>query len=159
MTTPQFGDPDAGFDYPDRPAAFVVVERGGKIACVRVAWRRGGPKLDLPGGGLDPGETPAEAAVRECGEEAGLRVAVTGEAFVAADHYFVNDEGACNNTRGLFFTARLEADAPELKIEDDHTLVWLDPLEALCALDRDSHAWAVAAWLRRGGFASPSLTG
>jgi 8-oxo-dGTP diphosphatase len=149
MTTPQFGDPDAGFDYPDRPAAFVVVERGGKIACVRVAWRRGGPKLDLPGGGLDPGETPAQAAERECGEEAGLKVAAVGEPFCAADHYFINDEEERKNTRGVFFVARLEAEAPELKIEDDHTLVWLDPVAALREFDRDSHAWAVAAWLRR----------
>jgi 8-oxo-dGTP diphosphatase len=149
MTTPQFGEPEAGRDYPDRPAAFVVLEHEGRIACVRVDWRRGGPKLDLPGGGLDPGETHAQAAARECGEEAGLKVAILGEAFVCADHYFINDEGRTNNTRGRFFAARLEAHAPELKIEDDHSLVWLEPLEALRGLDRESHAWAVAAWLRR----------
>ena len=149
MAVPQFGCPEPGRDYPDRPAAFVILEQGGRIACVRVAWRRGGPKIDLPGGGLDPGETPAQAAARECGEEAGLRVAVEGEAFAAADHYFVNDEGASNNTRGRFFTGRLLGEAPELKIEDDHSLLWLDPTEALRALDRDSHAWAVAAWMRR----------
>jgi len=149
MAVPQFGAPEPGRAYPDRPAAFAVVAREGKIACVRVAWRRGGPKLDLPGGGLDPGETAAQAAVRECGEEAGLKVAVDGEPFACADHYFVNDEGGRNNTRGQFFVARLEGEAPELKIEDDHSLVWLDPLEALRTLDRDSHAWAVAAWLRR----------
>jgi 8-oxo-dGTP diphosphatase len=116
---------------------------------VRVAWRRGGPKVDLPGGGLDPGETHAQAAVRECGEEAGLRVSITGEAFARADHYFINDEGRTNNTRGWFFAAQLEGEAPELKIEDDHDLVWLEPLEAIRALDRESHAWAVATWLRR----------
>src|SRR5262249_3986195 len=105
---PQFGDPDPGQDYPDRPAAFVVLAHEGRIACVRVAWRRDGPKVDLPGGGLDPGEIPAEAAVRECGEEAGLKVSTVGEAFVRADHYFINGEGKRHNTRGLFFEARLE---------------------------------------------------
>lgn len=149
MSTPQFGQPEPGRDYPDRPAAFVVLAHEGRIACVRVAWRRGGPKIDLPGGGLDPGETPAQAAIRECGEEAGLKVEVVGEAFAAADHYFVNDEGASNNTRGQFFAARLVGHEPTLKIEDDHSLVWLEPLEALQVLDRDSHAWAVASWLRR----------
>jgi 8-oxo-dGTP diphosphatase len=39
---------------------------------------------------------------------------------------------------------------PELKVEDDHTLVWLDPRDAVVALRHDAHAWAVAAWLRRG---------
>lgn len=146
---PQFGDPDPGQDYPDRPAAFVVLAHEGLIACVRVAWRRDGPKVDLPGGGLDPGETPAQAAVRECGEEAGLKVSIAGEAFARADHYFINGEGKRHNTRGLFFEARLEREAPELKIEDDHTLIWLEPQAALKALDRESHAWAVTAWLRR----------
>lgn len=149
MSTPQFGQPEPGREYPDRPAAFVVLPHEGRIACVQVAWRRGGPKVDLPGGGVDPGESPAQAAARECGEEAGLRVEVHGEAFAEADHFFINDEGRSNNTRGQFFEARLTALAPELKIEADHTLVWLEPLEALRALDRDSHAWAVAAWLRR----------
>lgn len=149
MSIPQFGDREEGLDYPDRPAAFALVEQDGRIACVRVAWRRGGPKLDLPGGGLDPGEAPGEAAARECGEEAGLKVTVLGEPFVRVDHYFINDEGCTNNTRGLFFVARLEAEAPELKVEDDHDLVWLEPLEAIRALDRESHAWAVAVWLRR----------
>jgi 8-oxo-dGTP diphosphatase len=150
MAVPQFGRREPGRAYPDRPAAFVVLEHAGRIACVQVAWRRDGPKIDLPGGGLDPGETHAQAAVRECGEEAGLKAAILGEAFAAADHYFVNDDDGSNNTRGQFFAARLEAEAPELKIEDDHTLLWLEPLEALRALDRDSHAWALAAWLRRG---------
>lgn len=148
MNVPQFGAPEPGRDYPDRPAAFVVLEHKGQIACVRVAWRRGGPKVDLPGGGLDPGESHARAAVRECGEEAGLRIEVAGDAFVRADHFFINDEGRANNTRGWFFEGRLVGEAPELKIEDDHSLIWLEPLEALQSLDRDSHAWAVAAWLR-----------
>lgn len=150
MTVPQFGVIEPGRDYPDRPAAFVVLAHEARIACVRIDWRNDGPKVDLPGGGIDPGETPGQAAIRECGEEAGLRVGVSGEAFVRADHYFVNEDGRTNNTRGWFFEARLEGEAPELKIEDDHTLVWLEPLEALRALDRESHAWALTAWLRRG---------
>ena len=150
MAAPQFGVAEAGRAYPDRPAAFVLVLHEGRLACVRVAWRRGGPKIDLPGGGIDPGETPAAAAARECGEEAGLKVSVPGEPFAAADHYFINDLDQTNNTRGVFYEGRLDGFAPELKIEHDHTLLWIDPLEALRVLDRDSHAWAVAAWLRRG---------
>lgn len=34
--------------------------------------------LTLPGGGIEPGESPAEAAVRELEEEAGLRAKVVG---------------------------------------------------------------------------------
>jgi len=150
MSVPQFGEPLPGRAYPDRAAAFVVLEHGGRIALARVTFARGGGRLDLPGGGLDPGESQAEAAIRECGEEVGLKVAVDGEPFVRADHFFANEEGETVNTRSVFFAARLVAEAPDLKTEDDHALEWMTPHEALAALDRESHAWAVAAWLRRG---------
>lgn len=145
---PQFGQPQPGLDYPDRPAAFVIVLRGEQIATVRVDYPDGETRLDLPGGGIDPGESAGEAAIRECGEEAGLRIALGAEV-VRADHFFLNQEDNPVNTRGVFFDARFEAQAPELKVEDDHTLIWMTPQEALVRLDREAHAWAVAAWLRR----------
>jgi 8-oxo-dGTP diphosphatase len=148
MSTPQFGTPEPGRAYPDRPAAFVVVERDGLIATVRVELPSGRIRLDLPGGGVDPGETAAQAAVRECAEEAGLRVTVS-QPFAHADHYFVNEQDRSVNTRGAFFVGQFEAEEPGLKTEDDHALVWMDPFHALRSLHRDAHAWAVAAWLRR----------
>jgi len=148
MSTPQFGRPEAGRDYPDRPAAFALVAHQGRIACVRVELGGGRVRLDLPGGGIDPGETAVRAAARECAEEAGLKVKVEGEPLVGADHYFINDEGRANNTRGVFFRAELIAVEPGLKSEPDHSLVWLTPHEALLALDRDSHVWALIVWLR-----------
>jgi 8-oxo-dGTP diphosphatase len=147
---PQFGAPDPGRDYPDRPAAFAVIERDGKVALVRVAFAGGGGRTDLPGGGLDPGESDEQAAVRECGEEAGLQIAVDAP-IVRADHYFVNEEGIARNTRGTFFSAHVLRDAPELKIEADHTLLWADPHEALVALDREAHVWALVTWIRARG--------
>ena len=147
MATPQFGDPDPGRTYRDRPAAFGIALQDGRIALVRVE-KEGHPAwLDLPGGALDPGETDAEALVREFGEETGLKVEAR-EAFARADQFFVNTEGEAFNNRAVFRRVRVKAQAPELKIEDDHTLVWLDPHEALARLRHDAHAWAVAAWLR-----------
>ena len=148
MNAPQFGEREESRDYPDRPAAFVVVEARGLIAVVRVESGGREGALDLPGGGLDPGESEAQAAVRECGEEAGLKVAVEDTPFARADHFFVSGDGARRNTRGAFFAGWVTAEAPELKTETD-TLFWMDPAEAIARLDRESHAWAVAAWLRR----------
>lgn len=147
MNVPQFGEPQPGRAYPDRPAAFVVVERAGKVATVRVHLPGGVQRLDLPGGGIDAGESPQQAGARECGEEAGLVVEV-GARLVAADHYFVNQKNEANNTRGQFFVGRLVGEDADLKTEDDHVLVWLDPLDALRALSREAHAWALAVWLR-----------
>ncbi|RAK52858.1 NUDIX domain-containing protein [Phenylobacterium deserti] len=147
MSVPQFGRPEPGREYPDRPAAFVVVEHAGKLALVRVTLANGGERIDLPGGGLEHGESAGEAAARECGEEAGLRVEIQHR-ITCADHFFVNDSGRSHNTRGQFFSGRLVGEAPELKVEEDHALVWLEPLEALRSLSREAHAWAVASWLR-----------
>ena len=149
MSVPQFGAPEPGRDYPDRPAAFAIVERGGKVALVRVTFAGGGGRTDLPGGGIDPGERAAQAAARECGEEAGLAVEIGAEV-TRADHFFTNEEGVSRNTRGVFFMARLLGEDAALKTEDDHALAWVEPSEALLQLDRDSHVWALACWLRRG---------
>jgi len=149
MAAPQFGAPDPALAYRDRPAAFGVLARDdGRIALVTVVkpgkpvWR------DLPGGALDPGEDDAAALVREFGEETGLRVAA-GPLLGRADQYFVTTEGEPCNNRQAIFEARLLSAATGLKIEDDYTLVWLAPLEAIAELRHDSHAWAVALHLRR----------
>ncbi|HEX7887378.1 MAG TPA: NUDIX domain-containing protein [Phenylobacterium sp.] len=147
MAAPQFGEREAGREYRDRPAAFGILEQAGKIALVRVekpgypAWH------DLPGGAIDPGETPEQAVVREYGEETGLKVSV-GQVFTAADQYFVNTDGEAFDNLATFFTLRLQGHEPRLKIEDDHTLVWAEPHEALAILRHEAHAWAVTAWLR-----------
>jgi 8-oxo-dGTP diphosphatase len=148
MAAPQFGEPASGRTHVDRPAAFGIALHGGEIALVRVEKPGHGPWHDLPGGALDPGETSAQAVVREFGEETGLKVAA-GEVFAHADQVFVNTDGDAYNNRAAFLTLTVEGEDPGLKIEDDHTLVWMTPQAALAALRHDAHAWAVAAWLRR----------
>jgi mutator protein MutT len=44
---------------------------------------------EFPGGKLHPGETPAEAAVRECLEETNLPVAAVGE-YKSVEHQYVH---------------------------------------------------------------------
>lgn len=147
MDAPQFGAPEPGRQHRDRPAAFGIAERDGKIALVRVEKPGHAAWLDLPGGAVDPGEDAPQAVVREFGEEAGLKVAVV-EPYAKADQFFVNTDGEAFNNRATFFRLRIEGEAAELKVEDDHTLVWLAAHEAVETLRHEAHAWAVAAWLR-----------
>jgi len=148
MGAPQFGEAEPGRTYADRPAAFGIASRGGEIALVRVQ-KPGHPLWhDLPGGALDPGESVEQAVVREFGEETGLTVAA-GAVFARADQFFVNTDGVAFNNRAAFLTLTLGGYDAGLKIEDDHTLVWMTPRAALAALRHDAHAWAVTAWLRR----------
>lgn len=146
---PQFGVPEPGRAYPDRPVAFGVGVRDGLVALVRVEPSDGPVRIDLPGGGVDPGESAEVAVAREFVEESGLEVAASF-LLTRADHYFVNGAAESFNTRGLFFAVDVLAERPERKIEADHTLFWRPPEEALRLLSRDSHAWALACWLRQG---------
>lgn len=146
---PQFGAPEPGRPYPDRPVAFGVGVRDGQVALVRVEPADGPARIDLPGGGIDPGESAEAALAREFLEETGLKVRPLS-LLTHADHYFVNGAAESFNTRGTFFAVEVIAERPEQKIEADHTLFWRAPDDALRLLSRDSHAWALACWLRRG---------
>lgn len=143
----QFGQPTPDKDHIDRPAAFGIAERDGKVGLVRVRPEAGGDWLDLPGGAVDPGEDELQALIREFGEEAGL-VIIVGAPLVEVRQYFVKSDGQAVNNRGSIYVVAVEDEDAGLKIEDDHELVWVDPNEAVRRLRHDSHAWAVAKWIR-----------
>lgn len=63
--------------------AVAIIERDdGRWLMVKPVYREG---WSLPGGLIDRGEAPADAAVREFGEELGLRIRVEGEPWVVFD--------------------------------------------------------------------------
>jgi len=143
----QFGRREAGQVYEDRPCAYgVLVRSDGRIAIVRITR----PEItyyDLPGGAIDPGEDEAAALVREFGEETGLKVGV-GRLLARAGQYMLMKDGRPVNNRSGLYVATLIGEDAALKVEEDHALVWLSPDDALRHLRHDSHAWAVAAWMR-----------
>ena len=143
----QFGRPEPGHTYEDRPTAFGLVFRDGRLACVRVD-RGEGSYYDLPGGAIDGDESEEEALVREFVEETGLTVR-PGERLGEAGQYFLKSDGRAVNNLAGFWIAEVSAEDPAAKVEDDHELHWLDPHRALAGLRHDAHAWAVAMWLRR----------
>ncbi|MBB4065585.1 NUDIX hydrolase [Gellertiella hungarica] len=74
------------------PASSAIVRRDGRYLLVR---RRNPPAADLyafPGGRAEAGETPAEAALRECLEETGIEVA-NPRLFATYDLVTRNGEG------------------------------------------------------------------
>lgn len=144
----EFGLRDPEKAYRLRPAAFGVCERGGLIACVQVTRSDDRSYHDLPGGAVDGMETEAEALVREFGEETGLIVQPEG-LIVRATQLFLKSDGEPVENEGGVYEAALTGENASLKVEDDHTLVWLDPWDAVLKLRHESHAWAVARWLRQ----------
>ncbi|MFE9690466.1 NUDIX hydrolase [Micromonospora sp. NPDC005806] len=65
--------------HPRRAARVLLVDAGGRVLLFEGSdpARPGHRYWFTPGGGLDPGETPAEGAARELAEETGLRLAST----------------------------------------------------------------------------------
>lgn len=57
-----------------QPVALAVVVRAGRLLLIRRRVPEGDLLWALPGGKLEPGESPEEAAVRETVEETGLTV-------------------------------------------------------------------------------------
>jgi 8-oxo-dGTP diphosphatase len=65
--------------FPDpKVAAAVLIEQDGRVLLARRANDPARGLWTMPAGFIDAGEDPAEAAVRECKEETGLVVRITG---------------------------------------------------------------------------------
>lgn len=142
----QFGRPPEGGVARDRPAAFAVVEREGRIAVAHIT-RSDGTYTDLPGGALEPGEDDAAACVREFGEETGLVIRPL-RLLGRVSQFLRTLDGEDVNNRCALFEAEYAGEDAALKVETDHALRWLEPPDALRTLRLDAHAWAVTAWLR-----------
>lgn len=142
----EFGTPEPGVAYRDRPCAFGIAEKDGLIACVRVD-RGDRSYFDLPGGAIDEGELEEAALAREFREETGLVVRGVRRIGRTSQRFRRSTGEAVRNLSGVWIAA-VEAYEPQTKIEDDHELVWLDPVEALSGFRHEAHAWAVTLWLR-----------
>lgn len=67
--------------------AALIWERGKFMICQRPAGKARGLLWEFVGGKVEPGETKADALVRECREELGVTVGV-GEAFMEVTHEY-----------------------------------------------------------------------
>lgn len=126
-------------EHPESVA--IVAFRDGALVAV-VQTRRGSPErtVELPSGKLEPGETPAEAAVRELAEECALAAAEWREVggFWAVPAYsteFVH-----------VFEAIGVAAAPEPVAGDDDEDIEVRLVPAERALDELSDAVSIAAY-------------
>ncbi len=138
-----------GVAYRDRPGAYGLVLGPGGLLCV---WQ--GDELQLPGGGLDPGEGPLEALHREVREETGWRIAgprggpprrlgaFQRFAWLPDYAYWARKVQAVYLARAV---ARLGPPT-----EADHRPVWIPPQRAAHLLHIAGDRMAVAAALRAG---------
>lgn len=141
---PVFGVRSESERYIIRPSAYGLVEDGrGHLALVRTPQG-----VFLPGGGIEAGETPAQAVAREALEECGLVVRVGSWATCAVQFCYSGSEKTHFEKRCTFVDAVVEEVAPS-GTEADHELVWVAIDAASAIMSHESHGWAIAAWRSR----------
>ena len=100
-----------------RVAAYAVVLRGGELLLSRLApYLSETPRWTLPGGGIDFGEHPRDAVVREVHEETGLDVTVSTEAWIdsARRHATISDTDM--HSVRIVYEGWVAPDAPEPRV-------------------------------------------
>ena len=130
------GQAVAGADHIRRAGAYAVIPDDlGRVACVRTEYG-----LFLPGGGLEVGEDPVDAVVREVLEECGLRVEVV-ESLGPVEEYHSSRDGTEHwLLMDEFFRCRV-IDERIHPSEPDHVLEWVPRTVAAQEMLREGHRW------------------
>ncbi|MDV7141250.1 NUDIX hydrolase [Tropicimonas sp. TH_r6] len=128
----------AGKNYRLRPGVYAVLERGGLVLLTHQAAPV--PELQLPGGGIDPGEQPLAALHREVLEETGWSIRVERRIGAFRRFAFMPDYDLWAEKLCTIYLATpvLRRSAPT---EPGHMAVWMPGREAANVLgnagDRD----------------------
>ena len=119
----------------------VVLRSDGAVLLIRRAQPPAKGSWTLPGGKVEPGETPERAVVREIAEETGLRVAP----IAVVETLELEREGYAY--RIVDFACRLEGDAEARAATDVDAVRWVLPSE-LASLDLTPEVLRVIARAR-----------
>jgi ADP-ribose pyrophosphatase YjhB (NUDIX family) len=98
--------------------AYALCQRDGRILLARLApGRPDAGQWALPGGGVEWGEDPTAAVLRELDEETGLRGTVTGIAGVYSRTYLRSAERPRDSVQHIGIVFHVEASRGELRHE------------------------------------------
>jgi 8-oxo-dGTP diphosphatase len=101
---------------PRQTARVIVFDPAGRVLLIRCVVMRASGEFVFwltPGGEIEAGETPIEAARRELNEELGLSVEVRGPVYEEATQF--EHQGEMRDNHDYVFVARCAADAPVLR--------------------------------------------
>jgi 8-oxo-dGTP diphosphatase len=113
-------------------ARTVILDQDDRVLVLKRAddddYNPGGP--DLPGGGIEPGETPRQAAIRETLEESGIELADDALREVYRDVQDVPNGNRIRRLTRTFFAACVENPKVKLKRDEHKDFDWLPIDEA-----------------------------
>lgn len=130
--------------YTRRPGVYVILPRGNQI--LTTVQFDPAPDVQLPGGGIDPGESPLKALHREVFEETGWRVARPRKLgcfrrFVFMPEYDIYAEKIAH----IYVAHPVRALAPPP--EPHHRPLWVGLDAAASLLGADSDRFALTQYL------------
>lgn len=119
----RFGDPArAATRYTTRPGVYAMLVRDGAVLLTRQTSPR--PEFQLPGGGIDPGETPLMALHREVFEETGWTLATPRRLSVHRRFTWMPEYGLWADKVCTIYLARpVRRRGPPA--EEGHSAVWV----------------------------------
>lgn len=135
---PQFGTRVTSCHYVKRPSAYAIIRDADGRLCV-VQTSEG---AFLPGGGLEVGETPDQAVLREVAEECGFAARVERRVGAANQLLYAESEQSYYEIPSVFFEVLVVGAVSAT--EPGHQVTWLSAGEASQQLSRESHRWIVA---------------
>ena len=137
--------PDLGRRYVLRPGAYALLPRDGSVLIT--FWDGEEPEFQLPGGGIDAGESPLRALHREVMEETGWTIAQPRRLgafrrFTYMPEYDLWAEKLCT-----IYVARptMQLCAPT---EPNHTAIWAPIHSVADLLGNEGDRRFAAAWAR-----------
>ncbi|WP_424966101.1 NUDIX hydrolase [Dinoroseobacter sp. S375] len=138
----------AGQAYQRRPGAYAILQRGSQILTTVQFGAQ--TEIQLPGGGIDPGEAPLPALHREVLEETGWHICVLRKLGVFRRFTFMPEYGIWAEKLCHIYLGR-----PTLcmgpPVEEDHLPLWMSPSEATVELANAGDRAFVSQWGRSQG--------
>jgi tRNA nucleotidyltransferase (CCA-adding enzyme) len=102
-----------------RVAAAIIRREGHILICRRKEGGSCSRLWEFPGGKIEPGESPADCAVRECMEELGISLQ-TGEEYARVRHQYPDRE-----VEITFLWGEIRSGEPELRVHEE--MAWVLP--------------------------------
>ena len=144
-----FGTQVDGHTYHARRAVYAVIpDSDGRVAAVRSR-----ENLFLPGGGIEGGEIPEQALVREVAEECAQRLHIAEKIGEALQYFYASSEDKYFAMHAIFYASVFLG---QTSGQAEYPVVWVLP-DVKAGFFHTSHLWAAQSLRREGNLSHEYL--